>query len=153
MGRPRTPTHLKLVKGTAQPCRTNKREPKPEKARPSAPAHLSDKARETWGYVSGLVERMGVLTGADGLALEGLCESYAELLAARAALKAHGTLSYETTSATGGMMVRAYPEVAMVADADRRFRMWLSAFGLSPSDRSRVSAGEPDTKNPFADLG
>jgi phage terminase small subunit len=36
-------------------------------------------------------------------------------------------------------MIRARPEVAMIADADRRIMMWMSKFGLTPADRSRVS--------------
>jgi phage terminase small subunit len=51
-------------------------------------------------------------------------------------------------------MLRSHPAVAIVADADRRYAMWLSKFGLTPSDRSRVSAAISDTdKNPFAQFG
>ena len=65
MARPRKPSHLKVVAGTDQPCRTNKREPKPKRERPSPPAHLSDKAKTAWGAASIILDRMGVLTEAD----------------------------------------------------------------------------------------
>jgi len=174
MARPRTPTALKLVKGTAQPCRINKQEPKPLRAIPSPPAHLSDRAKTAWGAVGVLLDRMGVITEADGMVLEGLCETYAELLDARAALKERGGLSYETEqeiqadlaiNLSAGevsgvrpvpkkkVMIRAYPEVAMIADADRRFGFWLSKVGMTPADRSKVSAiAEKDNKDPWADL-
>lgn len=170
-GRPRKPTHLKLVTGTAQPCRTNKKEPKPNRERPSPPAHLSDKAKTAWGAVSLILDRMGVLTEADGPALEGLCGAYADLVAARHSLSLPMILRYKDlngqeivseaseageryywTFGKGGPMRRARPEVADIADADRRFAMWLSKFGLTPADRSRVSgegAGEAD-KDPWA---
>jgi P27 family predicted phage terminase small subunit len=98
---------------------------------------------------------MGVLTTADALALECLCEAYADLLSARTALAKRGaSLSYETKTKEGGVMHRAYPEVAMVSDADRRFVMHLGRFGLTPADRSRVSAhGGGADENPFAAFG
>ena len=153
MARPRTPTALKLVKGTAQPCRINKHEPKPLRAIPSPPAHLSDRAKTAWGAVGVLLDRMGVITEADGMVLEGLCEAYAELVDARAALRERGGTSYESTTEKGGTMYRSYPEVAQIADADRRFGFWLSKVGLTPADRSKVSAiAEKDNKDPWADL-
>jgi len=174
MARPRTATALKLIKGTDQPCRTNKREPKPRRGIPSPPAHLSDRAKTAWGAVSVILDRMGVLTEADGLALEGACEAYAELVEARQVLKARGALSYETEqeaksdlviSAKAGevtevlevprkkVMIRAFPEVAMIADADRRLAMWLTKLGMTPADRSRVSViGGEETKDPWSNL-
>lgn len=139
MARPRKPTALKLVKGTAQKCRTNKSEPKPARAIPSPPAHLSDRAKTAWGAVSVVLDRMGVLTEADAVALEGLCETYADLVEARLALKKRGATVYEGGTEEA-KIYRSYPEVAQVADADRRLQAWLTKFGLSPADRSRVSA-------------
>ena len=159
MARPRTPTALKLVRGTAQKCRTNKREPKSLKGKPKPPEHLSDRARATWDYVTGLLADMNVLSKADGLALEGLCESYAEMLAARDRIRLYKSPTYrqvsrKSTGETGAdgkplyeerIMIRAVPEVAIAADAERRFKSWLSVFGLTPADRSRVSAGQKDS--------
>jgi P27 family predicted phage terminase small subunit len=82
---------------------------------------------------------MGILSEADALALEGLAEAYADLRSARDALAARGDFTYETATLTGTIR-RAYPEVGMVSDADRRLRAWLSSFGLDPVSRTRVSA-------------
>jgi len=153
MARPIKPTHLKVVSGTAQKCRTNPNEPKPERARLSPPAHVSNCAREVWGTVALILDEMGVLTKADVLAMEGLCEAYAELQKARSELDELGSLTYETTNQSGDTMWRARPQVAMVSDADRRFRMWLAAVGMTPADRSRVSAAPAEKKNAFADFG
>jgi P27 family predicted phage terminase small subunit len=93
---------------------------------------------------------MGVLTLADKLALESLCEAVADLRNARDALAARGGVTYETVTMTG-VLHRAYPEVAMVADCDRRVRMWMASFGLTPADRSRVSlAAKTDENDPAA---
>src|SRR5690242_448201 len=107
-GRKPTPSHLKLVKGNPGKRALNASEPKPRRQRPSAPAHMSDKARETWGYVSGLLDRMGILTEADAIGLEMLCEAYADYLAARATLKEIGSNYYETVNQTGRVMHRAH---------------------------------------------
>lgn len=152
-GRPRKPTHLHIVAGTARPGRINPSEPKPRRERPVAPEWLSDKAKTAWAIISVILDRMGVLTEADGPALEGLCEAYADLREAREALRARGEATYETENGSGGRMVRAYPEAALVSDADRRYAMWLTKFGLTPADRSRVSAALSEDRNEFADIG
>jgi P27 family predicted phage terminase small subunit len=153
-GPPPKPTALKIVAGTDRPCRTNPAEPKPPRGRPSPPLHLSDKARAVWANVVDTLDQMGVLTDADALAVEGLCEAYADVQAARTALAARdGALTYETETKVGGRMVRAYPEVAILADADRRLMAWMSRFGLTPADRSRVAMAPTTGGNKFAEFG
>lgn len=150
MARPRTPTALKLIKGTARPCRINRAEPKPSRAIPSPPEHLSERARIAWGGIAVMLDRMGILTEADGLALEGLCETYAQLIEARKSLRSQDATVYESVSDSGSIR-RSQPEVTQIADLDRRFLMWLRTFGLTPADRSRVSAiAKDDNEDPWA---
>jgi P27 family predicted phage terminase small subunit len=149
-GRRPKPSHLKLVTGNPGRRALNAKEPKVARSRPSAPSHLSDKARETWGYVTGLLDRMGVLSEVDAVALEMLCESYADYLAAKAELKAFGSDYYTTLTALGDKMHRAHPAVAQKNDADRRIRAWLSEFGMTPSARSRVKADGEGTEDDAA---
>jgi P27 family predicted phage terminase small subunit len=124
------------------------KEPKVRRERPSAPAHVSDKARETWGYVSALLDGMGVLTKVDAVALEMLCEAYADYLTSRAELEAFGSNYYETVNQTGGVMHRAHPAVAVMRDADRRIKAWLAEFGMTPSARTRVRADGEQEADP-----
>jgi P27 family predicted phage terminase small subunit len=162
VARPRKPDHLKLVSGTAQPCRINANAPKPKRERPSPPAHLSDRAKSGWAEAVLIADRMGVLTEADGLAMEALAETIADIRAARASLMkplfiegAEGKKikvsaageRYYWTFGKGGPMRRARPEIADISDADRRLSAWMSKFGMTPADRSRVSGEtekEPD---------
>lgn len=163
MARPRKPTHLKVVAGTAQPCRINLFEPKPNRERPSSPAHLSDRGKAAWAEATLIADRMGVLTEADPIALEGLAEALADLRSARASLAMplmYGNIEmaqagerYYWTEGKGGPMRRARPEVSDIADADRRVGAWVARFGISPADRSKVSAALPEKTNPFAALG
>lgn len=151
MGRPRKPTHLKLVTGTTRKGRETPNEPKPATGRPVMPGHLSKRAAAAWLKVSKMLNALGVLTALDAMALERLCECYAEILEYQATLDARedpktgeiGCRTYETTTVAGGRMVRVYPEVALLADADRRFKAYLGDFGLTPATRSKVSGTSP----------
>lgn len=165
-GRPRKPTTLKLVTGTEKPCRANPAEPQPPPAPTgmAPPRHLSPRAVDAWHRLAPMLDAMGVLTVADELALERLCECYAELEEARASLArpvlasgkdgepveiaAAGQVTYVTHSANGSM-VRARPEVAAIAEADRRLKGYLAEFGLTPSTRSRVKAEGGGERDPL----
>jgi len=167
MARPIKPTHLKLVTGTARKGRLNAAEPKPARERPSPPQHLTDRGKAAWAETVLIVDRMGVLTEADPLALESLAEAIGDLRAARASLAKPLTVNdgdgettvaeagerYYWTFGKSGPMRRQRPEVADIADADRRVAMWLQRFGLTPADRGRVSASTPQkTENPWDKL-
>ena len=138
-GRKPLPTHLKIVQGNRGRRPLNGAEPTPTRARPRAPKHLSNRARRAWHVLAERLDRMGVLSEVDGIALEALCEAYADYLEARQVIAAHGAY-YTTTNSTGGTMQRAPPAVAVAKNADARVRAWLCEFGLTPSSRSRVAA-------------
>lgn len=148
-GRNKTPTALKIVKGTDQPCRTNTAEPKPEIGIPVCPDHLPVEVKESWRAIGEMLVSTGVLAVTDGLSMEGLCCTVVELRAARTSLMVHGggLLTYECKTEGGATMYRPYPEVTMIADLDRRFIAWLSKFGLTPADRSKVSTLVKDNNN------
>lgn len=150
-GRKPKPTALRLLGGNAGKRAVNKREPKPARGVPKCPAHLTARAKAAWKRIGPELQKMGVLTLADGPALEMLCDAYAQYREADDCVQAEG-LTYDTVSELG-TMVRARPEVAMRADAWRRVRAMLAEFGLTPSSRSRVSAAKPEEeRDPFEEL-
>lgn len=136
-GRKAQPTALKLVKGNPGKRPLNSREPKPKRVIPSPPDHMSQEAMVHWGRLSVMLDRMGVLTEADGWALEQTCLLYQDMIELRAEVATRGRV-YVTKNTTGDEMRRPNPEVAMLADADRRFRGYLAEFGLTPAARARV---------------
>ncbi len=153
MSRRPKPTALKLVAGNPGKRAVNKREPQPKRALPTCPTHLKTPAKAAWKRLSALLGRMGVLTEADGFALERLCGCYAEILECRALIDAHGS-TYTTTSTQGETTLKANPAVSMLGDADRRFRAWLLEFGLTPAARAKVHRiggddGAPDPLDEF----
>jgi P27 family predicted phage terminase small subunit len=93
--------------------------------------------------MSVLLDRMGVLTEADTYALERGCAVYAEILTYQRLVDESGA-TYTTTSTQGDTVIKANPAVAMLADADRRFKAWLVEFGLTPAARSKVHVQNAD---------
>lgn len=147
------PTALKIVNGTAQNCRLNKKEPRAIQGVPAPPQHLSNKAQELWPKLASLLDQMGVLSTTDVLALEGLAETYAELIAARTTIKGRGgETSYQSVTSNGAEVWKEYPEVSQIHQLDRRFRVWLGLCGLTPADRARVSVIAPDVGDDWSDL-
>jgi P27 family predicted phage terminase small subunit len=160
-GRRPKPTHLKVVAGNPGKRAINKKEPKPAREIPSCPAYLSDTAKVAWGRLSVLLDRMGVLTEADGVALERLCDCYAEILECRALIEEQGR-TYSSIRGVGDddspieqVLMKANPAVAMLADADRRFKSYLVEFGLTPAARSKVQTkgdGDGEKKDPLQEF-
>lgn len=136
-GRRPTPTALSLVKGNPGKRPVNKREPKPASTGHKPPPHLTDTGRAAWRRLVQLLEGMGVMTDADELALERLCDTYCEIQKFRSQLTVEGE-TYTTTGTAGDKLIKAHPAQAMLADADRRFKSYLVEFGLTPAARSKV---------------
>jgi len=141
MGRPPKPTKLKLLTGTAQPCRINKNEPKLEAKAPSCPRHLKGKKRWAYRRLIRIIDPMKVMTRADAVALELAAEAYAEMVEASEVVEENG-FTYESEKEDGGILIKTRPEVLIRSDAWRRLEKMISHFGISPSSRTKVSVVE-----------
>lgn len=149
-GRRPKPTHLKVVTGNPGKRKLNDQEPKPPREVPSPPEHLTDWGKMAWVKVSLLLDGMGVLTTADSLALERLCDIYAEILQLRETIAIEGR-TYTTKTQMGDFLIKANPAVAMLADADRRFKSYLVEFGLTPAARTKVKVdGGEEKEDPLS---
>ncbi|EAW9117700.1 phage terminase small subunit P27 family [Salmonella enterica] len=135
-GRRPKPGQLKVVAGNPGKRKINDKEPAPAREIPSPPSHLTDWGKVAWGRLTVLLDGMGVMTIADGLALERLCDIYADILQLRDTIAVEGR-TY-TVQTEGGFLIKANPAVAMLADADRRFKSYLVEFGLTPAARTKV---------------
>lgn len=143
-GRRPKPTHLKVVTGNPGKRKLNDKEPMPEREIPSPPSHLTDWGKVAWVKLTMLLDGMGILTVADTLALERLCDIYADILQLRITIAEEGR-TY-TVQTEGGFLIKANPAVAMLADADRRFKSYLVEFGLTPAARTKVKVNGDDDK-------
>ena len=100
---------------------------------------MSDVSKVAWGRLTVLLDRMGVLTEADSLALERLCDWYAEILECRELIARDGR-TYTTTTAQGDTLIKANPAASQLRGADSQFKSYLVEFGLTPAARSKVQA-------------
>src|ERR1035438_9842741 len=104
MGRPPTPTALKILNGNPGKRPLNKDEPRLKVAKPRCPEHLDEVAQREWKRVVRILMQMRVLTEADQVMLGIFCQTYSTLIDAQEKLKETGTL-YKTT----GGFVQASP--------------------------------------------
>ena len=142
-GRRPKPTHLKIVSGNPGKRALNKREPKPRREIPPCPTHLNDASKVAWRRLAEMLHRIGILTEADALALERLCDCYADILACRELIGRDGR-TYTTVTAQGDTLIKGNPAVAQLRAADAQFKSYLVEFGLTPAARSKVQVADDD---------
>jgi len=125
----------------------NRHEPKPKRSIPFPPAHLSAPVKEAWKKLAVKLHRMGVLTEADGWALEELSETYIEVKDLRQTIAQEGR-TVKVTTTNGDERQVTNPLVRQLADAAKRFKALMVEFGLTPSARARVNVTEQEEKDP-----
>jgi P27 family predicted phage terminase small subunit len=138
------PTHLKLMKNS-HPERINKAEPKPKKPKacPLSPEDLTGDARKEWDRVSEELYQMGLLTGVDQSVLAAYCEMRARWREAERGIKEIGL----TVQAGNGTTI-PNPLVGIANKAASDMVKYAIEFGMTPSARSRIKAGEVPEEDP-----
>ena len=96
----------------------------------------------------------GQLSMESGPSLIALCQCYGEWVHLARDIRKNGR-SFMTYSVTGDEVEKGRPQVGMLADADRRFKAWLSEFGLTDASRGKVPASPPgeDGDDPLKSYG
>ncbi|MEB8385612.1 phage terminase small subunit P27 family [Rhodobacteraceae bacterium KMM 6894] len=149
------PTKLKLLTGTARSHRLNPQEPQPEVARPEAPDHLTDAARNEWDRVVVDLVALGILTDLDRGALAVYCQAYGRWRAAETALArmaARDTMTDGLIIKTKSGNLIQNPLVGAANKAMADMVRYAAEFGLTPSARTRVTGMSDAGPNPFAAL-
>jgi P27 family predicted phage terminase small subunit len=137
----RVSTESKQLRGTFQACRSNPDEPAPPTGIPEMPKNLTKSGRKYWRDVIEQLQGMKTLSIADGFAIARLAEAMGDLHDARAALDERDGLTYKNEKGA----ILPWPENDLRDRADRRVHQWIGKLGLTPADRSRVSAIKDDT--------
>lgn len=131
-GRPRKPTAVKKLQGTARKDRTPKREPKPRTG-VEAPAVLSKEARAEWDRLAPELERLGLLTIADRAQFAIYCDAVARWTKLTEKLDKLD----EMTEAQGKAGYRQQvAEVALQKSYGEIVSRLAGRFGLDPSARA-----------------
>jgi P27 family predicted phage terminase small subunit len=127
------PSALKQLQGTDRADRRNGKEPEPDLLDDLAPpAHLDADSAEVWQQIAPMLRRVGVLTVADVIALEMLCDAVADYRKTR---RERGD-KFVTHSAKGSEMLNQL-QVAM-SMSGKRAEAFMARFGMDPVSRSRV---------------
>jgi len=150
-GRPKKPSALKVLEGTKRSDRINPNEPQPDDGSLTPPDHLTDIGKEAWLDMGNKLLRVGVFSNTDESGFALLCDSWAEWRELREQVKAQG-YTYEQTTATGEMMIRANPAVTLASDAFKRVKGLLIEFGMTPASRAKVSAKQAVTTDPLEEF-
>ncbi|WGM06852.1 phage terminase small subunit P27 family [Arsenophonus nasoniae] len=150
-GPPKTPTHLRLIRGNPSKRAINKNEPKPEKGVPPTPKHFNKQERYWFKVLCERLDAIGVITAIDGMALELLVGAYVEWRKHRDVIDKEGE-TYKTTSTDGNVMIRPHPQVAMMADAWKRICRMQAEFGMTPASRSKVNGKAANEIDPFVEF-
>jgi P27 family predicted phage terminase small subunit len=129
--RNKKPTVLKVLQGTARPDRIKKGEPKPAPVAPPPPAWLDRRARATWRKYAPMLERLGLLTEADGESFAAYCQAVSRYVTAVKRLKKVGR------EAPDDIELIRKAEVS-VEKAEQSMRLLGNEFGLTPAARSRI---------------
>lgn len=116
-----------------------------------APLHLSDLGQLMFGEIANML--------AEGQRANSHWAQHIALLAQRleqiqrwqAVLEMEGD-TYETRTATGGRMIRARPEVAMLSDAMRQAQSLIGELMLNPSAALRIADGHKPKAGEFDDF-
>lgn len=144
-GRPKKPTALKIVQGTAQPSRINPDEPVPDGPLGPAPAKMRVEGRRRWAWLAGSAFW---LTDADRGVVEQYCTRWALYMDALVAVGHYGQVWEREkdgyTQMNGALQALSNCEKAL---------MELGAkLGLDPSSRTNIAAPKRESKgtNPFA---
>lgn len=142
-GRKPTPTNLHILHGNPGKRALNKNEPKLPPRRPHCPQWLNKEARKLWRWLIPQLEKMGILTEANMMALAGLCQSYARWREAEEFIEKHGTVfPIKQKNAEGEQVIvdfRLFPQVNASRVYFQQVRLLCNEFGLTPSAVSRLS--------------
>ena len=143
----RLPTEIKKQRGTLRKDRTNPNEPVLPTVIPPTPTWLSEDGQKTFLELGELLHDMSVLTNADVLALELLCDAYSEYKGAKQIVNELGA-TQDIISREGNTKTVIRPEVQIANQAFVRVFQLLKEFGLTPSSRAKVNSIERQAQTP-----
>ncbi|MBG6243612.1 MAG: phage terminase small subunit P27 family [Candidatus Symbiopectobacterium sp. Dall1.0] len=150
-GPPKTPTHLRLVRGNPSKRPINQNEPQPSKWVPPTPKHFTKQGKYWFKRLGDQLVGIGVLTELDGKALEMLVDAYVDYRLIKETLEREGATK-EITTTTGDVRVKPSDFFGESREARKEIRGWLQEFGMTPSSRSKVNASTPEQLDPLAEI-
>lgn len=155
-GRKRKAPELKKLAGTLRKDRelSPAMAPVPVSTGPGpmiAPMHLSDLAQLVFADLAGMLEQEMRASPHYAQHVALLAQRLEQIQRFQAVLETEGD-TYETATSTGGRMIRARPEVAMLSDAMRQAQSLIGELMLNPSAALRIASGHKPEAGAFDDF-
>jgi P27 family predicted phage terminase small subunit len=144
-GRPAKPTRLKLLQGNPGKRTLPHNEPQPELGVPTRPGWLAPEAKREWNRVVPELRRLGLLARIDRAMLVMWCETWGIFVEADRDIHENGSTFKTETGYVGPR-----PEVGIRFKAIEKLSQLSARFGMSPSDRAKMSAPPIEEENEFA---
>lgn len=120
--------------------------PQPASAIPTRPGWLLPEAKREWNRIVPQLSALGLLTALDRGAIAGGCQWWAMYVDAVKDIEANGTTYVMTKTGYQGPR----PCVGLALKSWQQYLAFAARFGLTPSDRSRLSVPEP---KPIDEMG
>lgn len=146
-GPPPKPTRLKLLQGNPGRRPLSDNEPQPEIGRPTRPHWLLPEAKREWSRIVPELVRLGLLAKIDRAMLSMWCQCWGMYVEAVRDIREHGT-AFRTDKGYEGQR----PSVAVMNKMIERMTALSARFGMTPSDRSRISVPQSEDKDEFAEF-
>jgi len=138
-GRVATPTKLLKLRGSRWATRGRKNEPKSVPGRPSCPTWMDAEAKAEWRRVIKSLETMGILAVTDRAVLAGMCVEWSLYV----------KLVREVAGLDVMEDVKLFRQLSSIRNAAfLNYSRACAQFGLTPSSRSRVNAGDKKKESP-----
>ena len=150
-GRKPLPTAVKRIKGTLQPCRVNRHEPRLYAMLGAAPEYMSDSAKEAWQYAV-MNAPPGLLSALDGAVLERWANCSGLYREALTKINRAGVSGMLMKTPSG--LLRRSPLMDVIRDLALEMKGYETEMGFTPAARSRISmpADAPRDDDPWADV-
>ncbi|MFF7233960.1 phage terminase small subunit P27 family [Streptomyces sioyaensis] len=146
-GPPRTPTKLDKLRGNPSKKKLNEAEPEPTTGDLAPPADFEGEALAEWRRVVPELHRLGLVTVVDRAYLVAYCSAWSSFEEARQTLAERGPL----VEGRDGNLVKN-PAAQIMRDSADMMIKFGSRFGLSPSDRTRLSVAPREPEGPDAQV-
>jgi P27 family predicted phage terminase small subunit len=136
------PTALKILEGNPGKRPLNTKEPKPKVVKNEPPNFLSEDAKAKWLEIAPRLERLGILTEIDYEGFAGFCQCWSRWKEAEENVTKEGMIY--TTAREG---TKANPSIAIANKYLAQMTVFISRFGLSPSDRAGLVIEKDDSND------
>lgn len=139
-----TPTKVLKLRGSRLARKRERRgEPELPSGMPKRPSRVEGERLDVWEAAARLLNEMGLLTPADGIALEMLADCVCRYRRVVAVLEAGGE-TYEFATEAGGTVCQQRPEVAIATNLAKLILSLTDRLGLTPAARARLSVERND---------